>query len=98
MAVGKPAILSGAVPTAQEVEMAGAGWAVPVGAVQELTSVLDEIAGQRTILEQMGRNAREYAAQYTWEAFCLRLEQTAWQLVDPSPPDSGQSDCGVSTQ
>lgn len=82
MAAGK-AIITTAVGNCRQLIVHGvSGWAVGENSPQDLAQALDLLAGDSSLRQRLGANARRAAVEkYSWAAHCRRLENLFLGLV-----------------
>ena len=83
LALGRPAVVSGAVERSVPVAAAGAGW---VAGEADLGTVLREIAGTgRDELAERGRAALALSRRYDWDSVAERYEAVYERSREPRP-------------
>jgi len=70
MASGLPVIVTP--PAAEAVRDGKDGFVIPTGDVEALKNKIMYFYDNRDEIERMGRNARQQAERYTWDAYSLR--------------------------
>lgn len=51
------------------------GFLVPIRSPEEIAARLERLAGDRELLEEMSREARRKAAEYSWEAYAAKISE-----------------------
>jgi len=81
LAYGLPAMVTPGSNMAEEIEGKKCGWVCPKTASQHLCSVLKKICGEKYLLPQMSKNARELAKVYDWDVLAKKFHEISKQLI-----------------
>lgn len=80
-ACGTPVVASNSPGIRESVRDGITGYLVPHGDLARMTAALDRLAREPALVEQLGRQGREFAATFTWERASRETEQHLLRVI-----------------